>query len=200
MKKSLILLSLGLVLSVILFFSIKSWLQTKPEYRFGSNRAAVIKEIESLSRLETASFSIDKIIEVSTNYNELKQFLFGDKILLIANAKVIAGFDLSVMQAKDFSGSGSSIKVTLPSPQIFNVILNNSETKVFDRDKGILTKGALNLESEARQRAEGEIREAACQGDILKEAAKNAKQQLEIILKSAGFKNIEITIPEGSCN
>lgn len=199
MKKSLILLVTGAIIALSLFFITKSWLQSKPEYRFGTDRAAVIKEIELLSRLETASFNIDKIIEVSTDYNGLKQFFFGDKILLVANGKVVAGFDLSTMQAKDFSGSGSSVTMKLPSPKIFDVILNNTQTKVFDRDQGILTKGDINLESEARQKAEASIREAACQGGILEEASKNAKQQIAVIFKSAGFKDITIIIPEGSC-
>ena len=88
MKKSLILLAIGTVIALSLFFFIKSWLQTKPEYRFGADRTAVIKEIKMLSRLETASFNIAKIIEAGTNYDSLKQFLFGDKLLLIANGKV----------------------------------------------------------------------------------------------------------------
>ncbi|MDD2680766.1 MAG: DUF4230 domain-containing protein [Patescibacteria group bacterium] len=200
MKKSLILLIIGAVIALSLFFFIKAWLSTKPEYRFGADRAAVIKEIELLSRLETASFTIDKIIEAGTDYDNLRQFLFGDKLLLIANGKVIAGFDLSTMQTQDFSGSGASIAINLPAPKIFDVILDNSQTKVFDRDQGLLTKGNINLEAEARQQAETAIREAACQGGILEEASKNAKQQIEVILRSAGFDNITIVIPAGSCN
>ncbi len=200
MKKSLILILIGAVLALAAFFLINSWLQSKPEYRFGADRAAVIKEIELLSRLETASFNIDKIIEAGTNYDSLKQFLFGDKILLIASGKVIAGFDLSTMKAEDFSGSGSTINVNLPAPKIFNVILDSSQTKVFDRNQGLFTKGDINLESEARQKAETSIREAACQGGILDEASKNAQQQMEVIFKSAGFKDVSVTIPQGTCN
>ncbi len=200
MKKSLILIAIGAIIALSLFFFIKSWLSTKPAYRFGADRTAVIKEMELLSRLETASFNIEKIIEVGTNYDSLRQFFFGDKLLLVATGKVIAGFDLSTMKPQDFAGSGASITMTLPAPQIFNVILDNSQTKVFDRNQGLLTKGDINLESEARQQAETSIRAAACQGGILEEASKNAKQQIEIMFKSVGFKDVAIIIPDGSCN
>jgi len=200
MKKSLFFFLIGAVLTLTAFFLIKSWLQPKPEFRFGADRAAVIKQVEMLSRLETASFNIDKIIEAETNFDSLKQFLFGDKLLLIASGKVVAGLDLSTMKPQDFSGSGSVITVNLPAPQIFAVILDNSQTKVFDRNQGLFTKGDINLESEARQKAETSIREAACQCGILEEASKNAQQQLEVIFRSAGFKDVNIIIPKGSCN
>ena len=130
----------------------------------------------------------------------MREFFFSDKLLLIATGKAIAGLYLSTMKPQDFSGSGKSIKMTLPAPQIFNVILDNSQTKVFDRNQGLLTKGDINLESKARQRAETSIREAVCQDGILEEASKNAQKQLEVIFRSAGFKDFSIIIPEGSCN
>lgn len=200
MKKYFLLFIIGASLALIIILALKSWLANKLEYRFGADRAAVIKQIELLSRWETASYSIDKVIEVGTNYDSLKQFLIGDKLLLVAHGKVIAGFDLSSLQAIDFVGSGSEITINLPAPQIFNTILDNTQTRVFDRNQGLLTKGDLNLEAEARQKAESSIKDAACQSGILLEAAKNAEQQLKIILKSSGFENITIIIPSGFCN
>lgn len=165
---------------------------TNPALRFGTDRAAVITQMQSLSRLETASFTIDKIIEAGTDYNSLNQILFGDKLLLIAHGEVIAGYDLSKLSPKDFSGAGKSITVTLPIPEIFSVRLDNEKTRVFDRDQGFLTKGNLNLEAEARMQAEQSIRVSACEGDILGTAEKNVKNQLEIIFKAAGFTEVTI--------
>lgn len=161
-------------------------------FRFGNDRAAVITQIQSLSRLETASFTIEKIIEAGTDYNKLNQLLFGDKLLLVAHGEVIAGYDLSKMKPEDFSGTGKSITITLPSAEIFTVTLDNEQTRVFDRDQGLFTKGTLNLEAEARQQAEQSIRQAACEGNILETAEKNVKTQLETIFKSAGFTKVII--------
>ncbi len=198
-KKYLIIFLAGAIIFAVGSWAVKSWLNNSPQYRFGADRAAVIKQIQSLSRMETASFSIDKIIEIGTNYDSLKQFLFGDKLLLVANGKVIAGFDLSRLQSQDFSGSGNSITIRLPAPQILSVILDNAETKVFDRRQGVLTKGDIDLEAAARQQAETAIRSAACQGKILKEASKNAEEQIKIIFKSSGFNNVTVIIPDATC-
>lgn len=145
-----------------------------------------------MGRLETASFTIDKIIEAGTDYNKLNQLLFGDKLLLVAHGEVIAGYDLSKMKPEDFSGTGKSITIKLPAPEIFTVTLDNEQTRVFDRDQGLLTKGNLNLEAEAREQAEASIRQAACEGNILDTAEKNVKVQLETIFKAAGFTTVTI--------
>lgn len=198
MKKYLIILILLIIAGTALFF-VWETISKNPEYRFGADRAAVIRQIETLSRFETASFTIDRIIEVSTDYDVLRDFLFGDKILLIAHGKVIAGLDLSTMEAKDFSGTGDSIIIKLPAPQILETVLDNNATRVYDRERGLLTKGDLDLEATARQRAEENIRQAACDGNILEEANTSAVKQLTLLFETAGFKEIAIITTPGVC-
>lgn len=198
-KAAAILLVLAVVIGALWYTFNKN-----PSFRFGTDRAAVITQVQLLSRLETASFTIDKIIEAGTDYNKLNQLLFGDKLLLVAHGEVIAGYDLSKMKPEDFSGTGKSITITLPAPEIFTVTLDNEQTRVFDRDQGLLTKGNLNLEAEAREQAEQSIRTAACEGNILDTAEKNVKTQLETIFKAAGFTQVTIVpaskSPDLSCS
>lgn len=198
-KAAIVLVGLAIVGGVLWYTFNKN-----PSFRFGTDRAAVITQVQSLSRLETASFTIDKIIEAGTEYNKLNQLLFGDKLLLVAHGEVIAGYDLSKIKPEDFSGTGKSISIKLPAPEIFTVRLDNEQTRVFDRDQGLFTKGNLNLEAEARQQAEQSIREAACEGKILETAEKNVKIQLETIFKAAGFDAVTIipasTNPSLACS
>lgn len=164
-----------------------------------TSRAAVIKEIRSLQRMETASFTIEKIIDGGTSGNVFQQLLFGDKILLIAHGQVIAGFDFSQISEKDIEVTDKSIKLTLPKPQILVTTLDNTQTKVYDRTRGILNPGDKDLESKAREAAQNSITEAACEGDILQQASENARKQLTAFLSALGFTQISIDIPEASC-
>lgn len=178
------------------FFLIKGYFET----HINTNRAAVIKEMRDMQRLETASFTIEKIIDGgTTGSNVFTQFLFGDKILLIAHGQVIAGFDLSQISDKDIEVTGKNLKITLPKPQILITTLDNTQTRVYDRQKGILNSGNKNLESEARQAAETSIKDAACKGDILKQAADNGRKQLTALFSALGFSTITIEIPNGTC-
>jgi len=199
MKKVIIYILIGIIIALIAYIGFQTWLSKRADIRFGNDRSAIIVQVQSLARLETASFSIDKVIEAQTPYEGIRQFLFGDKIVLIARGTVVAGFDLSTLKPQDFSGFGDDITVRLPAPEIFTVTLDNKETRVFDRDQGIFTKGQINLEAQARQEAEAAIRAAACESGILDAAAQNAKQQLEILFKSAGFTTVAITSPVVEC-
>lgn len=156
--------------------------------------------MRSLQRLETAIFTIEKIIDGgTTGSNIFQQFLFGDKILLIAHGQVIAGFDLSQISDSDVEVNGTSVRLTLPKPQILVTTLDNTQTRVYDRQKGILNPGEKDLESEARKAAELSIKEAACDGGILRQASENARKQLTAFLLALGFTEVSIDIPEGSC-
>ena len=200
MKSFLIKAAAVLLLLLVVGGALWYTINKTPSLRFGTDRAAVITQVQSLSRLETASFTIDKIIEAGTDYNKINQLLFGDKLLLVAHGEVIAGYDLSKIKPEDFSGTGQSITIKLPAPEIFSVTLDNEQTRVFDRDKGLLTKGNLNLEAEAREQAEQSIRAAACEGHILDTADKNVKIQLETIFKAAGFTQVTIVPASGTPN
>lgn len=195
-----------LLILIVVGFGLFAWYFwdtfIKPEQSTYINldRAAVIKEMRELNRLETATFSIDKIIDAGSNQgNAIKEFLFGDKLLLIAQGEVIAGFDLSQMSDDSIQIEGTKLTITLPKPQILVTKLNNEQTKVYDRDTGILSKGDKDLEAKAREQAELAIRDAACKGNILKQASDNARKQLGALFGGLGFTEVTIAIPEASC-
>lgn len=183
-----------LIIGTFIFFN-----KPKPTYTVNLSSQTVIKQIHSLNRLETSAFTIEKIIDIGTSGNKFSQFLYGDRILLIAHGSVIAGFDLAKVKEENIEVSGNTLKLILPAPELLLAKLDNEQTRVYDRKQGILTKGDNNLESEARFEAEKVIKDAACKGGILQDASKNARNQLTGLFKSLGFETVIIEIPEGSC-
>lgn len=201
--KSLRLLSVVFVILILFVFALivtfRHIFSTRAHYTYTASSETVVKEMRSLNRLETATFTIEKIIDAGTSGNAFSQFLFGDRLLLIAHGEVIAGFDLSSLSSKDVQINGSNLRLTLPPPRVLVTKLDNDQTRVYDRRTGILSKGDKDLEANARSEAEKIITQAACQGDILSEASKNARSQLTTLFKSFSFTTVIITIPEGSC-
>ena len=192
-------ISLGALIlaGLLVWFLLKQYVSTR---QITSNRAAVIKQIQSLQRLETASFTIEKIInEGNSGDNVFQRLLFGDKILLIAHGQAIAGFDLSLVSDKDIQVEGKSLRIILPKPQLLTVVLDNTQTRVYDRQRGILSTDGNDLETKARIAAEKSIREAACQGNILSQASDNARKQLTASFYSLGFETVSIEIPSATC-
>lgn len=183
-----ILLSMG-----VGFFIAKSTLSTTPD------TTAIVKEIRGLNRWETVTFTVEKIIDSGTTGNIFQQFLFGNRILLIAHGEAIGGFDLSNFSQNDITTNGSEITITLPPPQILITSLDNAKTQVYDRQQGLLVAPSNDMESKALASAQKAIQDAACNEGILTTASTNAKTILTSLLTSLGFTKITITIPQGHC-
>ena len=115
---------------------------------------AIVQQIRQISRLETTTYAIERVIEVRQSDTNWPDWLRGDRLLLIANGTVIAGIDMEQLQSSDVivSADGKTVTITLPPAQIFNLgsILNNAKTRVYDRQQGLLAPPNENLETEAR--------------------------------------------------
>lgn len=198
--KKVLFIGFGTIICLLMAYLLfRSNRATKERYTITAGKTTIIREIRSLQRLETAQFTIEKIIDAGTAGNRFQEVLFGDRVLLIAHGEVIAGFDLSILSEDAIQIRDEAITVTLPSPEILVTRLDNEKTRVYDRQLGLLTKGDKNLETQARKEAENIIRNAACDGNILKEASINGKKQLTTLLKTLQFSTVTIHHSEGKC-
>jgi hypothetical protein len=195
----LVVTMLALTGAGFLTYFVYSTFIREDKFYVNTSGTAVVKEIQKLSRLETSAYTIEKIIDAGTQGGAFRQFLFGDRILLIANGQVIAGFDFSKISEQDIVIEGSKITMNAPAPQILFTRLDNQQTRVYDRTRGVLTRGEDTLETEARAQAEITIRDAACQAGILNSAEENGRKQLIGLFSALGFQEIVINIPKGSC-
>lgn len=155
---------------------------------------SVIAQIRELGRLETASYTVEKVLEGGVDQgNPLLNLLLGDRLLFIAHGEVIAGVDLTELQDDDVAVSDDRLSVTLrlPPSRILTYRLDNDLSRVYDRERGLLTKGDPQLESRVRQAAEQAVLQAACQGGILQHAEVNAQRQVQILLFTLGFRDVQ---------
>jgi len=149
----------------------------------------IIHGIRSLARLETIQYSIEKVITAETGQGPFG-FLFGDRLLLVAHGRVIAGVDLQKLGPQDLWIQDGVLNVRLPEPEIFITALDNQQSYIYDRETGVLTKGDINLETTARQAAEKEIEEAALEDGILPQARRNAESYLLVLLLELGYPEV----------
>ncbi len=156
------------------------------------DQPTVVRQIRGLERLETVSYTMDKIVSGERENPILPQFLAGDRLLLVVHGEAVAGVDLSKVQPGDVSVHGNSVSVHLPAAEIFTISLDNAKTKVYSRDTGLFSSQDPNLEGEVREEAERQLRTAALDDGILKTANANARLTITNILKSLGFANVEI--------
>jgi hypothetical protein len=155
----------------------------------------IIREVQSLARLETIQYSVEKVITAELNQGVLGP-LFGDRLLFVAHGYVIGGVDLAALDTQDLLLEDGVLYVTLPEAEVFVATLDNDKSYVYDRDTGLFKKSDKELETTARKAAEKAILDAALEDGILQQAQQNAEVYLERLFNSLGylkvvFKNVK---------
>jgi len=165
------------------------------------DRGGTILQIRNLNRLETQSFSVERVVEAKVERGNVLDTLLGDRLLLIASGDVIAGVDLAKLKDSDvtISADGKTITLQLPPSEIFSKSLNNDRTRVYDRQTGIFASENKDLETQARSEAEGEILQAACEGGVMQKAADEAKRSVEQFVRLLDFEVVNVIASAGSC-
>jgi hypothetical protein len=149
----------------------------------------IVKEVQGLSRLETAAYTIEKIVTAESQQGPLA-FLLGDRLILVAHGQVIAGVDLDELTGDDVTvGEDGVVHVSLPEAEVFVAALSSEDSYIFDRDTGVLGQ-KVDLETQARQAAEAEIRRAALEDGILDMAQRNAEVTVRRLIRTLGFDDV----------
>lgn len=149
----------------------------------------IIRDVRTLARLETIQYTIEKVVTADRGQGKL-EFLFGDELIFVAHGVVIAGVDLAKLEVDDLWWDAGVLYVQLPEPEIFIATLDNDASYVYDRDRGLFTKGDIYLETAARQVAEDAIEDAALEDGILEMARVNAESYLYRLFHTLGISDI----------
>jgi len=157
-----------------------------------TDRPTVVRQIQRLQRLETVSYTMDKIMSGEHENAYLPKFLAGDRLLLVVHGEVVAGVNLAELRPDDVAIHGQKIAIRLPAAEILSTRIDNARTRVYSRDTGLFTSPDPNLESEVREAAERQLLQAAQQDGILKTAEENARSTVTGLLKGFGFTEVEV--------
>jgi hypothetical protein len=194
---------LGAVLTVVLvgalvwlstgigFLGLISLLRGSPT-QINVGQPTVVRQIQQLQRLETVSYTMDKIISGEHPNAYLPKFLAGDRLLLVVHGEVVGGINLTRLQPGDVLIQGQKVSIHLPAAEVFSTRIDNARTKVYSRDTGLFSSPDPNLESEVREEAERQLQQDAVQDGILKIATVNARSTISGMLKGFGFREVDI--------
>ena len=160
--------------------------------RLNVDQPTVVRQIQKLQRLETVSYTMDKIISGEHENAFLPKFLAGDRLLLVVHGEVVAGINLASLGPGDVLIKGQTVSIHLPAAEVFSTRIDNARTRVYSRDTGLFSSPDPNLESEVREEAERQLQQAALQDGILKTAADNARTTIAGMLQGFGFREVDI--------
>jgi Protein of unknown function (DUF4230) len=157
-----------------------------------ASQGAVVDRIQRLQRLETVVYNMDKIVTGEKDNPILPNFLAGDRLLMLVHGQVVAGVDFSQLRNRDIQISGKEVRLHLPNPQVLMTRLDNTRTRVYSRNTGLLVPVDPNLETEVRREAERQLLEEAIQDGILNTARQNARTTITSLLQGLGFEKVQV--------
>jgi hypothetical protein len=155
------------------------------------SQPTVVDRIQRLQRLETVIYTMDKIVTGAKENPFLPNFLAGDRLLMLVHGEVVAGIDFSNLKPGDVRVDGKQVWLRLPPPQIFSTRIDSARTRVYSRQTGLLVPTDPDLETQVRQEAERQLKEAAMADGILRNAQQNAASTIRSLLQGLGFEKIE---------
>jgi hypothetical protein len=154
----------------------------------------IINEVQSLAKLETIRYTVEKVVTAEVNQGVLGP-LFGDRLLFVAHGYVIVGIDMSKIKPEDMWLIGEMLNVRLPATEVLVATLDNDKSYVYNRQTGLFTQGDPTLETQVRQVAEQEILKAAIADGILDQGTTNAQTYLRWFFETLGYKQINFVPP-----
>jgi hypothetical protein len=195
------LLALGVVVGVAGTRSLKPSLPSLPPVSSSVTivrpTPGVLAKIQDMKRLESVSFHMERVIDLSEKQSQLFGLLqTEDAILLVAAADVRAGVDLAKLGPDDVKVNldARSATIALPPAEILSAALDTEKTYVHTRKTGVLAQRRENLETRARQEAERTLVEAAREAGILARAEENATRVVGELVRSLGYAEVSVTV------
>lgn len=155
------------------------------------SQPTVVDRIQRLQRLETVVYTMDKIVTGARENPIFPDFLAGDRLLMLVHGEVVGGIDFSNLKPGDVKVEGKQVHLHLPAPQIFSTRIDSAKTRVYSRQTGLLVPSDPNLETQVRQEAELQLREAAMAEGILRNAQQNGMSTITSLLQGLGFERVD---------
>jgi hypothetical protein len=193
-----------LVIGVVAgFFGLPSWLSLKnpfSERRVEHAHPAILDELTAVSEFTAATGTYTVLVDVERDVRFMPAALAGERAKMLAVGSVEAVVDFSDLTEGDVrvGRTGRDVTVTLPQPDLGDVVIDHSATEVIDRDRGVFDRiGGLFTDSPTSERellitAERQLADAASGSELLALGEDNTRTMLDELLADLGYDDVTV--------
>jgi hypothetical protein len=154
---------------------------------------AVVQHIQSLSDLSTGSSWVQTVVTSEQNNKIFGVEVGHAELLYVAYGRVVAGVDLSELDASRISVKKYTIHVLLPRAVVLDAKIDVDQSFVYDlRTSMFFPPETMFLQSDAEQEALAQVIETALESNLLEVATENAAEIVKELLE--GFVDAEVVI------
>ena len=157
----------------------------------------VVDQVRKISEFTTACYYEEYVIKKDKTVEE-KSFFFSKvdtvshEIVLTVKGTVRAGFNFSAMSENDIVVKGDTIDIKLPAPEVFDVISNPSDYKIFVETGKWEHDEIVAMQSQGRKYT----LDNALKNGILQRANKMGKERVITLFGTFGFTVVNVTLTE----
>lgn len=157
--------------------------------------------LEDLSEYHAASGSFQVVIDQERDTPLVPSVISGERTTFLATGSVDALVDFGGLRDEQVQVSEDrrSVAISLPAPRLGDVRVDPENSRVLDRDRGLLDRvGGMfaenpSAEGEFYVLAEDKLAGAAAGSDLLRRAEENTRSMLTALGRSMGFEQVTVT-------
>ncbi|MEZ5380837.1 MAG: DUF4230 domain-containing protein [Microthrixaceae bacterium] len=146
------------------------------------------------------------MVDVENDVEGIPSILAGERTLLVATGDVEAEVDFTSLKngAIEVDEETNSVTVTVPPPTLTDARIDNSKTRVYSRERGLLNRVEDFLDDQPVDdqplfvEAEDELEAAADASDLQGVAQRNTEDMLTSMLESLGYDQVTVVFSENA--
>ena len=156
--------------------------------------------LADLSEYHAASADLQVVIDREKDTPWLPAVISGERVSFLATGTADASVDFENLDADavTLSADGTSSTIVLPAPEISDVRIDPENSRVVDRDRGLVERvGSAFAEnpsddSELYALAERQLTAAAAESDVLDRAEDNTRRMLTTLGQALGVEEVSV--------
>jgi hypothetical protein len=194
----------GLALLVPAGLGVRDWIAgwgnpLEPEV-VDRSTAPLLLALDDLSEYHAATADVQVLVDLEVDTPWVPSVISGERVHFLATGSADAYVDFDGLDAGavTLSPDGDSATLVLPAPELAEVRIDQEESRVVDRDRGLVERigGAFAEnpvdDSELYALAERRLGEAAAESDVLDRAEDNTRDMLTALVRSLGVDQVDV--------
>lgn len=207
-RPSLRLLAVGAGVAVLVPVGIEiaGWLPDDPFEQDVVDRSTtpLLLALEDLAEYHAATGTFQVVVDQEKDTRYVPSVISGERVQLLATGTADAYVDFTTLDdgAVTLSADGTAATIELPAPRLDEVRIDPRETRVLDRDRGLVERIGDAVgddpvdDSPVYALAEDKLTAAAAGSDLRERAETNTRAMLTGLARSLGVDRVEVTFAE----
>jgi hypothetical protein len=160
----------------------------------------LLVSLADLDEYHAATGSFQVVVDIESDTPYVPSVISGERVQFLASGTVDAYVDFADLgpDSVKLSEDGTTATITLPAPELAEARIDPDESRVLDRDRGLLDRVGDALgddptdESELFSMAEERLENAADDSDLLDRAEDGTRDMLTALATSLGVDDVTV--------